>query len=666
MRISSTVLLAAVVSLFFTKMSPAAPALTLTLAGHDTAMDSGHVAGGHFYTDISTNSDNSVGLALVADKNGQPDPSNFTGIVVRMTAAKVTVRVIDCQHGIDNVLDNTHSGIDRARYSCTLDGRYSVPYSHTAHRLRIFRDSNAGFFHFYFAVLTTSHGRTREGWLELAPSHDWMPGTTRWYVMPVVDGPRRSPHSDFGPVRVVYPPKQDRNDSRTGFKVTHRDYNFSGFFGNATVITFGRHLPLARKNVKFVFWDLACDEPWWQIGDDAAFSYEHVETWDSSNKHLPGCFEPMSDRSRLWSHVDVIEDNAVRKRVRWSYVLCNPDYRVPGDGNGSELPEATEVYTFYPDGTGTRWITFKPNLDSGWDNWHELAEYMVIDSSKTWPAESLADPCLSIENASGATHFDFMIGDFNRFNNDQSLYAKQYEPTVQTWPQVALVQHFKIGIDAFSVWDLNTRNRVTTSGYTPTTAITWHNPNWAMCHWPVGKEPHETVNYTHATWKAQISEASTAGVEMQNDVVDGSHWRHGLTKIDIHDHRPYREWASLIGLAPAADRSTVPAMTRTWLNGAVITPLEQTCVGEGVDYRGRTIDIGCRSRRCAFKIGASGTLRDPAFRLKDFGAQDATISISGKRLRPHIDYETAVVDGDLLVWIGRDVANGALIRIQPR
>ena len=632
--------------------------LQINVQGPDTtvAANTGLTATGHFYAETRTDRDAGVGLALIAQKNGKPDRNNFTALFVDTENGLVSVQVADRQNGHDNVLDNTKQLAGRlGRYHYALQGQYSVPYRGTAHRLRIFRDTNSGFFHFYFAVSKPIAGKISQGWMELAPSHDWMPSGTRWYVCPAVRTEGQSTQTAvFSALRAASKPTRDRDDRTTGFRAVRREYNFSGFFGQATVVTFGNHLPLPDKNLKFVFWDQGNNEPWWQISNHAAFSYEHVETWDNSSHHLPGCFEPMSDRNRRWSSVQILEDNPVRKRIIWHYVLTNPDYQVPGDGRGKELPEVNECYTFYPDGTGTRWITFRPNLDSGWDNWHELGEYMTINDSTSWPIDSLSDPCTSVSNRDHRESFDFKLSDFDAFNEDQSLYGKQYEPLIESWPQMVVVQHFKTGVDAFSVWDNAPENRITHSAYKASTAITWHNPHWAMCHWPVGREPYETVNYTHSTWPAQVSEASTIGIEMWNDGSAAGHWNRDY-KLDAQG-RKYREWVSLIGLTAAGNNESVRDATGTWLDHPVVKPLNDSCAFLGPDFREKTLVFHLVSQgRCSFQISPSNsdpTLQNPVFRFQNWGTHTALVTVNGHALIPGKNCEMTRVGKDLLLWCG--------------
>ena len=64
--------------------------------------------------------------AIVREKNGKPDFNNYTSVSVCTESGVSTVRVLDRQDGIDNVLDNTKK-INKNDYSF----RYSIPLNNS-------------------------------------------------------------------------------------------------------------------------------------------------------------------------------------------------------------------------------------------------------------------------------------------------------------------------------------------------------------------------------------------------------------------------------------------------------------------------------------------------------------------------------------------------------
>ena len=132
---------------------------------------------GHFFVEAAFAQDKNVGLALIQEKNGKPDVENFTMICVDQNdQGLVVARVKDCQNGKRDVLDNTGltdfstlpekdkeqtgSHLGKDLYEHVLTGtQYSVPFTNTDKKIRIFREANGGFFHFYYAVRKNIHGK---------------------------------------------------------------------------------------------------------------------------------------------------------------------------------------------------------------------------------------------------------------------------------------------------------------------------------------------------------------------------------------------------------------------------------------------------------------------------------------------------------------------------
>ena len=65
------------------------------------------IAQGHFIAEVTADKTTNFGLAIVREKNGKPDFNNYTSVSVCTESGVSTVRVLDRQDGIDNVLDNT-------------------------------------------------------------------------------------------------------------------------------------------------------------------------------------------------------------------------------------------------------------------------------------------------------------------------------------------------------------------------------------------------------------------------------------------------------------------------------------------------------------------------------------------------------------------------------
>ena len=108
--------------------------------------------------------------------------------------------------------------------------------------------------------------------------------------------------------------------------------------------------------VRVVFWRGTRFSPAWVSENGLWMADQSIEAWDN----IEGCYEHMQDRHCLYSHVRIIESNEARAVVHWRYAPTsshNHHWRVdPKTGWGCWVDE---YYTFYPDATGIRKVTWK-------------------------------------------------------------------------------------------------------------------------------------------------------------------------------------------------------------------------------------------------------------------------------------------------------------------
>lgn len=605
---------------------------------------------GHFYAEAVFEADEHIGIALIQAKNGKPDVDNYTMLCVDTNdEGIVVVSVKDCQNGVHNVLDNTgklqpalknrrRRFQDADTYEHVLTGKqYSVPFDETNKRIRIFRDSPAGFFHFYYAVKKNIRGKAATGWMELAPSKDWANKDRKYYVALVACSEGRAV---FDGVEVVLKPTADKDDRKTGFSASRREFNWSGFFGDAVVVTFGDAFKFRNKDIKFVFWSEMNYVPAWYLHNQLMFTYEFVETWGGGN---PGCHEPMSDRLLRWSRADIVEDNAVRKIVRWHYVLCNPDYKVPDDDKGRQLPEVDEYWTFYPDGSGTRYIVYTPKLDTDFRAANEVAELISLAGSATDSKPFFDSPALTFLNLDGGLQ-DAHPGpkfDFGSHLDD--------------WDQMIMAVHFKDEPDIFCAFSTDENIPETYSGYNIEYEIAWQSVNGRHSHWPVGKRPFTGNNGSGGTWKAEVSHSCLVSC----DVRTGTGWQDHF-KIDERG-RKYRDWVSLVGANKPGDLEGLRDKTRSWLYPGKITMLDNSSRFLKNDYSQKILlfEKTGTEKLCRFEITPdenSSVLINPAVRINNWGPYPVgSVMINDKTL-PMGKYRFDLLDGkDLLIWINMTV-----------
>ncbi|WP_281613500.1 discoidin domain-containing protein [Flammeovirga sp. SubArs3] len=497
---------------------------------------------GHFYIEVEFTADDNVGLALFKKNGNNADVSNYSMITVENNSGTPVVQIRDKQNGQSDVLDNTGWANKNLRYKNTLNAQtHSVPFTSTNKKFRIFRHEGEKFIHFFYEVKKNVDGQEAVGWQELAPSKEWNQLSGEFYLGLVALGGSAT----FDNAYATTKPKVDKDDTNTGFSAQRRELNWSGYFGEALVVTFDKNdAPLTDGKRKFVFWSELNYVPSWYLDDSLMYTYEFVETWGGGN---PGCHEPMSDRILRYSNVTLDYDGADYKIVHWEYALIDPDYKSPDDGQGTQIPWVDEWYKIYPDGTILRKIRYKAKLDTNFRNWHELTEFIVISGHTTDPSEHLSNPSLSIWPINGNSQSYHPTGHGNNYeqsNNDATLIGI----------------HFKDHPDVVSAFNDNASNPETYAGEGITFYKTWHDAYYHMSHWPVNKEQYYTDDFkSQTTWKEQVKHASLGGA----GVYGGSNWNNNY-QIDT-DGRKYREWISYLSLSTKGDFASKKADIEAWL-----------------------------------------------------------------------------------------------------
>lgn len=621
---------------------------------------------GHFCVDAEFLVDRNLGLALLQEKNGEADIENYTMICVdKNEEGQVMVFINDSQNGKKNVLDNTGQLLEILReieeerneeeeedddegeiripfqsdgYKHTLTGnKYSVPFKKTDKNIRIFRDDLADFFHFYYGVETEIRGESAEGWMELAPSKDWAEEGESYYVALVASGKGKAV---FDKVKVQRKPKSDKKN-REGFSVAQREYTWSGFFGDAVVVTFGDEFGCKEKEGKFVFWSATNYIPAWHMNNQLLYTYEFVETWGGGN---PGCHEPMSDRVLRWSRVGIVEDNDVRKVVHWHYVLCNPDYKVPDDDEGKQLPEVDEYFTFYPDGSGTRYIVYTPKLDTDFRAAHELGEMISIAGCLTHSKPFYESPALTLTN---------LQGDVEHAHPGIKIH---YGSHIDDWEQVIQVVHLKEEPDVFCVFSTDPQVPETYAGYPICYEIAWQSVNGRHSHWPVNLRPYTGASGSGGTWEAEVSHSCLISWGVHDR--ESTEWDDNY-KVNT-EGRKYRDWVSLIGLVDDGDLKEVRERCRSWLFPGEVKMIDESCRFVENDVKGKALVFESENgkNQCHFAVepGEEGSvLVNPAFIIKNWRAGSSVIiEVNGDDLGRE-NYISDTEGNSLLLWVKKMV-----------
>ena len=607
---------------------------------------------GHFYATADFVADDNVALVLFRNKDGKPDPDNYTLIRVETLNNLVRVAVNDRQLGKKNVLDRTNSDISRRSghpkdgYVHVLEGdKVSLPYTKTDKRMKILRHKGSDYFQFYYGVRASFYGSEGADWMELKPTPNWISGDSYFVALVSTGG-----QAQFSHIGVQDFPEIDRVDTATGFALSQRDYNWSGYAGPAHVITFGKENPFQEKDLKFVFWSEFNWVPHWYLTDQLAYCYEFVETWTGPEltTRINGCYEPMSDRLRVHSEVSVLEDNPVRKVIRWKYSLLNSRYEIPYM-RGSQMPLVYETYTLYADGMGVRHIRYYPKLDIDEVDWNEVSEPMLISGNNSNSSFFADNPPLTLFDLTGRS---------------QELHASNtfgYGSEVDDYLQVIAQAHFKASFDLPDMIEVFSTDPAYPNTYTGTKLRfehTWQSPDGIMTHWPVNKRPYHGMAYSgprSVDPHVEVSHASLVSVGCRElDIYPANAYYEKYGRTDPVLDRKYMEWAFLIGPVAHRDFEEARDKTRSWLvKDDAVSMVHPACEFLGISREEKALvfrkvrDVS----RCGFTLDPP-ILINPVLRIEGWsGKGPVEVCMNGEKLTGEAYRAHLKCDGNLLIFI---------------
>ncbi|UII77668.1 hypothetical protein LV716_07835 [Flagellimonas sp. HMM57] len=596
---------------------------------------------GHFEVEVDFLEDSGVALGLIKSTNGKPSSDDYAMITItRNNDGIIEIKLVDEQEGKKDVFDNTGLA-KRARYTHLLTGQeYSVPYTKTAKKLRILRHDGEKFLHFYYAVEKQVDGVVYQDWMELAPSKEWGDLSQPYFIG--VFSLDETVHVDS--IKVTQRPIKDQKDTETGFAVTKRPFTWSGYTAPALVVTFGDKFPFAKDDHKFVFWELMNNVPAWHLNNTSLFTYGFVETWNGGN---PGCHEPMSDRLRAYTNLEIVKDNAVRKIIKWSYKLVDPDYKHPDNGKGKQLPEVTEYYSIYADGSIIRKIQYAPKLDTNFRNWHELMEMMVIAGENNRPAKLLEYPSLTFYEQGKAPE---------QYNNESD---RKFRNDSQRLGATTMIAHVKGAPDLFNSFSDDVRVPWTYSGCPLNYEITWHDRKNNFGHWPVNKEPYQHPFKSGSTWPEHIAHTSLVGM----GVYLGQDWEDNF--LVAKNGRKYRQWLSLLGMSDEREGSIAKEKTDSWLYPGTIKVLGASCSFTGYSHENKYFEFENKAKasQCNFRITPKTKLINPIFKINKWNNSNVHVHINDKPL-PSSDFITTLnKHGDLLLIVLKTYENDVRVKV---
>ncbi len=582
------------------------------------------------------------GIILFKDNGGKPDPSNFFGIERKPDKeGNVTVRVFAIKDGQDFISQNSQWN---PRFEFLLNNE-SFGYDTTA--LRIIKDEKASCLHFYYRCSRKVDGKQAEGWIEFST----LPDTDKrgFYFYPYVKSDGSAPSGAvFMKPMAVLTPADDMSDKETGFKAVRRDYTFSGFSGDAIVVTFDREFPYYDK-AKFVFWSQAEYIPWWHIDDKCAAYYEFVEIWNGGTE---GCCEPMGDRLLRWSKAEVEVSNKARVVVHWRYVLADPEYKWWGL-DPVERPYADEWFTFYPDGTGVRKVTYTPVLTTRYEiDWNEVSELAVVKRGGVKPSEIIEQRAVTLFNLAGDKI------EYAWYLNKNTGPSKLDESS-KNWPEAVCRINLK---NRPAVFEVFAQGEEACPKTFPAPFSKWwghYGENWALelrggyeyegdffvfSHWPINKMPYEEPSKTNGRYIREPGHVSLLPVA-------------GHPKVSGPT-----TWAMLVGVSKPWDDQELRDKTSSWLYPGDITMISDDAKFIGNDYYQRALVFETDRLRhgCQFSMYpkiVSSTVLNPVFIIKNWGKYPVNVKMNGRALKEGSDYRYDIEREDAVIWVKAKFSN---------
>ncbi|WP_176556231.1 LamG domain-containing protein [Rubellimicrobium rubrum] len=383
------------------------------------------------------------------------------------------------------------------------------------------------------------------------------------------------------------------------------------------------------EDFRFVFWRGTNYIPCWVSAEGIWYTNEFNETWGNG---ATGCAEPMSDKHCAYSHVRIIESNEARCVIHWRYALVDVmGVRPRKDPVTGWTDFSDEIYTIYPDGTGTRAVTLHSSqpLEA-----HEFQESILVLGPGQTPHDVIGPDALTMANMAGEEHT------YSWADGPPPVIDKPDRCNIQLTNIRSDTRPFVVVPDGPCLTrDLRRSDRPVFPPYTaeiqPGQLLPWWN------HWPTSELPSD------GRWAEGADRASHASL------VSGLEWAdHAVTPTS-------RTRVHLHGLTRNRARDLVP-MARSWLNPPLLdvqTPGVTSRRYEALE-RAYVLDCGDGIAELSLRVEASrgSPLVNLALVVRNWrGSQSPSVWMDGNAVPPGADCRIALRETlssrDLLLWL---------------
>jgi len=331
-------------------------------------------------------------------------------------------------------------------------------------------------------------------------------------------------------------------------------------------------------DARFVFWRGASYVGCWAF-PEAWMCYE----WLEAEPYFYGavdCVEPIQDRDCRYSQAEIVSSTPARAVVRWKYALTDFEGKLIRDEH------AEETFTFYPDGSGTRYL--RGFYASGW---HETQEFIVINRPGRWPSQALDPQAITFLSPTGER---------------QAPVWPKPGFSLAGWPQVISIIRLGNGPYPFMVTpDAPSQVKVWADPYLDKPDLFNSYP-----HWPV----------TRGMLTSWLSDPADFARPTHSNLAN-------LVSDPIRETADEKDFVWLIGVC-TSDQQALDA-ARGWLKPGRVEPLEGVASAEYSQIeRAYLIHPTEGARTCRFTLvpDQGNPIVNPAFALEGWQAQgDLTV-----------------------------------------
>jgi hypothetical protein len=385
--------------------------------------------------------------------------------------------------------------------------------------------------------------------------------------------------------------------------------------------------------VRVVFWRGTRYSPAWVTENNRWITDQSVEGWNDE----AGCFEHMQDPQCRYSHVRIVENTPARVVVHWRYAPVssrNTFWKV--DEKSGWFLWVDEYFTFYPDGSGLRRVTWRKDfLDRSLS---EIQETLPLAQAGQGPDDIFEHDLLKLANMKGETA-------------TYSWPGPEVKSPVKPDGANIQVVNLRSKADPFLVFEPGNEMVVFFNPRTKSDGETFVGYD----HFPVSQIPsdgvrcvardrvsHLGVNYNDPVW---------------HESPDGTVWAVWMT-----------------GTTEGPPEALIP-LARSWLQPPALTLQGASFASEGYDraqraYLVRRTDVARPAALDAvFQASDESPLVNACLVVKNWGDAPAKVAVGGRPGSPadaaKIGYLRSLEGTDLIVWLTARETRPLPVRIAP-